>query len=144
MARRKPFLTEAGRVLRPAGTLVVYDNYFSGNALETDDFGRWIFEVYLSKYPSPPRASIDFVSGETEDGFRCLHSEEYDNSVAFTREELIDYLLTQSNVIAAEGGQSLESVSEWLRKELQPFFMMGSITIRFGGPIWILIREDVR
>ncbi|HUP02198.1 MAG TPA: class I SAM-dependent methyltransferase [Gemmatimonadota bacterium] len=143
---RKVFLAEAGRVLRPAGILVVYDNYFSGNALETDDLVRWVFDVYRPKYPAPPRAPVDFEPGATEDRFRCLHREEYENTVAFKRKELIEYLLTQTNVIAAveEGGQPLESVSEWLRRELQPFFTRGSITIRFGGPIWILIRENVR
>lgn len=140
---RTLFLGEAGRVLRPAGTLVVYDNYFSGEAEEADELATWVFEVCRTKYPAPPRGPVDFEPGATENGFRCLQRGVYDNPVTFTREGLVEYLLTQSNVIAAvsEGGQSLSSVTEWLRQELRPFFTSGALTIRFGGPIWILRSE---
>jgi SAM-dependent methyltransferase len=142
---RKAFLSEAGRVLRPAGILVVYDNYFSGSALETDELGRWVYAVYRSKYPAPARGSIDFGPGTIKDGFRVLRGDEYENEVEFTLEELVSYLLTQTNVIAAveEGDQSVEDVKEWLRRELQSYFASGPLTVRFGGPIWILAAEKI-
>ncbi len=137
---RTCFLAEARRVLRKNGKLVVYDNYFSGQAVETDALSTWIFESYLSTYPAPPRAAVEFARDSREDGFRCIHREDYENAISFTQEGLIEYLSTQSNVIAAtvEGGFALADVKGRLRRETKPFFTQRTLTVRFGGPIWIL------
>jgi ubiquinone/menaquinone biosynthesis C-methylase UbiE len=137
---RASFLDETRRVLRKSGKLVVYDNYFSGNAIETDELSKWVFESYRSVYPPPPRAAVSFALDSIEGGFRCIHREDYENAVSFTQESLVDYLSTQTNVIAAveEGGLSVDDVKERLQSDLQPFFTQQALTIRFGGPIWIL------
>ena len=59
---------------------------------------------------------------------------------SFTQQELIDYLSTQTNVIATveEGGLSLTDVKRRLRRELEPIFTQRTLTVCFGGPIWIL------
>jgi ubiquinone/menaquinone biosynthesis C-methylase UbiE len=137
---RSSFLAEARRVLQKGGKLVVYDNYFSGKAIETDELSKWVFESYRSTYPPPPRAAVHFPLGSIEDGFHSIHREDYENTTSFTQEALIDYLSTQTNVIAAveEGGLSVEDVKKRLRSELQPLFTQRTLTVRFGGPIWIL------
>jgi ubiquinone/menaquinone biosynthesis C-methylase UbiE len=137
---RGSFLAEARRVLRTAAKLVVYDNYFSGRALETDELSKWVFESYRSAFPAPPRMPVQFASDTMEDGFRCIHKEDYENAISFTQKQLIDYLTTQSNVIAAveEGSHRLADVKRRLRDETERFFTKRTLTIRFGGPLWIL------
>lgn len=137
---RARFLAEAKRVLRHPGALVVYDHYFSGEAREDDDLVRWVYEVYRERYPAPPRGPVDFAGDEAESGFDRVHREEYMQEIRFTQEELIDYLLTQTNILAAvqDDWESLSEVTDWLRSELRPHFEGGRLTIRFCGPIWIL------
>jgi hypothetical protein len=67
--------------------------------------------------------------------------DEYQNVMEFTRERLVDYLVTQTNVIAAveEGEEDIDEVRRWLLRELAPFFR-GRESRRsiFEGPVWIL------
>lgn len=142
---RKLFLSEADRVLRPSGVLAVYDNYFSGNAVETDELRHWVFEVYRSRYPAPARGSIEFGPDTVNERFRVVLHDEYENPVRFSQDELVGYLLTQSNMIAAleDGRESPDEAARWLGRELGGFFTNGALTILFGGPIWILKPREV-
>ncbi len=135
------FLAEANRVLRPNGWLVAYDNYFSGQMTENTEFHRWYKEEYLEKYPIPPRGKILFTSENINPyGFR-LHKEEWvKNIVGFSLGGIVDYLVTQSNVIAAvEGGkEKIEEVREWLTESVKSMFGNTKENFLFNTPIWYL------
>lgn len=139
---RSAFLVEARRVLRPQGWLIVYDNYFSARMEENSAFHTWGHEHYFPRYPSPPRARVGFSAEDSEkDGFQFLGQEDYQNFVQFSVETLVDYLVTQSNIIAAvEGGkESIEDVRQWLTASVTPFFEgRAEATFLFRGPIWYL------
>ena len=139
---REKFLKEASRVLRPGGWLVVYDNYFSGQMEDGPAFQTWYRESYLAKYPPPPRAKSTF-GGENSGGenFLLAGEEQYQNRISFSVEGLVDYLTTQSNVIAAVegGGEDIEGARLWLRDGLKPLFGdMKEAAFPFHGPIWYL------
>jgi hypothetical protein len=76
-------------------------------------------------------------------GFRFANSQRYSNDVAFSKENLVHYLTTQSNIIAAvaEGEWSLESVCDWLYASLDPFFRGQEAAFEFGGAIWYLQKS---
>lgn len=138
---RARFLTEARRVLRPAGWLVIYDNAFRGEMKENPAFGRWFRDRYLARYPSPPRDRRPFGDDDARrHGFRFVGREDYENDVRFSVEELADYLETQSNVIAAveEGSEGIEEIHGWVVGSLSPLFRVPVATFRFGGHIWYL------
>ncbi len=139
---RSKFCAEAHRVLRPEGWLIVYDNYFSAQMKEDTDFQAWHRDVCLAKYPSPARAIASFTSENSErHGFRLIHQEHYENIVSFSVEELVDYLMTQSNVIArVEGGtEDIGEVRLWLMKNIRPLFRgLKGARFLFAGPIWYL------
>ncbi|MDQ3321670.1 MAG: class I SAM-dependent methyltransferase [Acidobacteriota bacterium] len=119
------FLAEASRVLRPNGWLTSYDNYFSGQMTENSEFYRWYKEKYLERYPIPPRNKIEFTPESLNPHGFCLVKEEWDkNIVSFSLEETVDYLVTQSNVIAAvEGGmEKIERTRIWLSESIKPMF----------------------
>ncbi|MGI8859881.1 MAG: class I SAM-dependent methyltransferase [Rubrobacteraceae bacterium] len=138
---RDRFLSEAQRVLRASGWLVVYDNYFLGRMRENTQFGRWYRDSYLSRYPIPSRDRRPFTNEEAEDyGFRFAEREEYANDIRFSGEELTGYLETQSNVIAVveDGKESLEDVYEWLVGSLASLYRGPKATLEFGGYVWFL------
>lgn len=142
---REKFLREAGRVLRSQGWLIVYDNYFSGRMEENAAFETWYRESHVRKYPPPPRTWANFTGEDSgNEGFHLAGQEQYQNKISFSIEGLIDYLTTQSNVIAAVevGGADISEVRLWLRENLKPLFgELKEATFLFNGPIWYLEKQ---
>jgi ubiquinone/menaquinone biosynthesis C-methylase UbiE len=119
------FFKEADRILKPEGWLIAYDNYFSDQAEKNPAFSDWHKREFLKKYPVPPRGEISFeTASENPNDFILVQQDWHENIIEFSVEELVDFLVTMSNVIAAvEGGtQSIEEVREWLSKNVEPFF----------------------
>jgi SAM-dependent methyltransferase len=143
---RDAFLREARRVLRAGGWLVAYDNYFEGESKETNYFQRWHREVYHAKYPIPPRGAVSLTDEDAaRGGFHLFHQELQQHAVRFSLEALIDYLVSQSNVIAAVegGGEEIEEVRRWMRATLASYFGKASeADFLFNAPIWFLQRAD--
>jgi ubiquinone/menaquinone biosynthesis C-methylase UbiE len=143
---RSRFLTEAHRLLRSGGWLVIYTNGFFGRMNGNPDFERWNRESYVTRYPTPPRNNQHFTDEDARSyGFAFSARENYTNEIAFSAEQLACYLMTQSNVIAAveQGSESPESVYSWLLDSVTPFFGAATATFPFGGEIWYL-RANVR
>ena len=108
---RSLFLAEARRVLREEGWLVIYDNYlFRGSMRENPRFKEWNRDVYLRRYPSPPRDTRTLTGKDAAVvGFKHVGKEAYTNDVSFDRDGFVDYLVTQTNVTAAVCGESKSS-----------------------------------
>ena len=136
------FLAEAKRVLTTSGWLVIYGNYFAKQPEATQDFERWNREIYLPRFPSPPRAKllVEPVALQTF-GFTLQLSEYYHHQLRFSIEGVADYLITQSNVIAAveDGYEQLADIKAWLIEQLTPLFgNRSTIAFSFIAPIWCL------
>jgi ubiquinone/menaquinone biosynthesis C-methylase UbiE len=141
---RDPFLAEASRVLRPFGWLVIYDNHFQRRMKENPGYERWIEEVYAASYPTPSRNSDTLTDQDARmHGFALVGREEYSNEFSFTLEELVSYLMSQSNINAAieEGRETEETVRRWLTEAQSPFFEEPRRTFLFGGTIDYLRRD---
>ena len=121
------FCAEAARVLVPGGTLLVYEH--AGVALADDgQFTAWIGEVYLARYPSPPTPGRWLATVDTPDGFAKVASESWEDTVQFSHDELVAYLLTQGNVSSRIDAQevSVEEARHWLLDETAAFFLGSS------------------
>lgn len=134
------FLKEAGRVMKMQANLITYDNYFISEMEGVAGFDHWFPEVYLQKFPSPPREKTFDWSNENINakGFQFLHEETFKNPVVFNKEKLILYFTTQSNITAAvtAGSYDYAEIEQWLDKELSPFFNDSEWrTVYFGN--WI-------
>ena len=142
---REKFLREANRLLPVGGWLVIYENHFQGSKMASaPEFNEWFRARYLIQFPSPPRCAAPLEQEEAEAaGFRFAHSESYSNEITFTKEGLTNYLVTQSNIIAAveEGGCAVDAVREWILSSLEPFFAEGEGVFAFGGAIWYLQKS---
>jgi len=78
-------------------------------------------------------------------GFAVLGHERYDNQVIFSPETLVNYVVTQSNVIAAvEGGrESITDVRQWLMTGTESLFgPRPDARFLFAGPIWYLRKAE--
>jgi ubiquinone/menaquinone biosynthesis C-methylase UbiE len=138
---QEQFLAEARRTLKDEAWLVIYNNGFSGHMRENAEFEPWISQVYVKRYPTPPRNSVPITSELARGyGFRLAYQEEYQNEVQFSAEELSAYLITQSNVIAAaeQGKEAVEDVYDWLVTQTRPFFASEKAMFVFNGYIWYL------
>lgn len=141
---RPAFFGEAHRLLRENSWLVIYNNAFHGEMVENPDFHQWLNDRFMPRYPTPARNNIPVTPTEADGyGFTFAHQENYQNQIVLTLEELVAYLLTQSNVIAAveQGTEEIEDAYGWLLQELEPLFPSQQGTFLFGGYIWYLMKK---
>ena len=143
---RDAFRPEAHRVLKPRGWLVIYNNLFFANLHGNADFKSWITSGYVNRFPTPSRNNhpLDHQRADRS-GFHLVKHESFTNVVFFNRQQLIDYLLTQTNVIAAvERGESThDDIWTYLGTEIEPFFTScEKHAFDFGGPVSNLRGAD--
>jgi ubiquinone/menaquinone biosynthesis C-methylase UbiE len=137
-----PFLAEAARVVKPSGWLVIYDNHFRRRMKEDPGYEGWIDEVYAA---TPSRNSDPLTDSDArKHGFTLVGREEYSNEISFTLEELVSYLMSQSNINAAieEGRETEVTVRRWLTDAQARFFEGSRRTFFFEGTIDYLQRGD--
>lgn len=142
------FLREASRTLKRKAWLIIYENNFISEMPEIEEFKHWFPRVYLPKYPSPPRDNrFEWTSQNLNPkNFNLVSTDEFRNSVNFTKKQLVYYLTTQSNITAAiENGQTnYEEIEDWLTEDLAKFFPTEETlrTINFGNRIKYIQRLE--
>lgn len=141
---KEKFFVEAGRILKKDSIIAAYDNYFQGEMLGESKFNNWYKNEFLKKYPVPPRGKRAFErTSEIATDFVLEHEESNENTLEFSAKQLVDYLVTITNVIAAveNGDEPLEEVYEWLTRGVEPFFDNGRKEFTFINPVWFLRRN---
>lgn len=142
------FLIEANRLLKSKSWLVLYENYFISEMIGNDDFNHWFPDVYLKKYPSPPRNNTYSWTMENLilKNLNFVTEERFKNAIIFNKRQLALYFTTQSNIIAAvENGQTTYGqVENWLNQELASFFEDDETTqtINYGNWIKFIQRAN--
>jgi ubiquinone/menaquinone biosynthesis C-methylase UbiE len=135
------FLAEANRILKKDGFLVIYENAFPGKMENKSNFKQWNKEVYLERFPSPPRNKhYEWTPENLEPKkFILSYTDSFENAVHYNKNELVNYLLTQSNIIAAiENNQfTYPEIESWLKKELSAFFEDNEVKHLFYYNNWI-------
>lgn len=110
------FAAEAARVLRPGGTLLLYE-HAGADLPDQPAFRDWLRGTYLRRHPSPPRGAMaDAFDGRGR--FRLQAEDRWADEVTFDRAGFAAYLLSQSNLLGAPP----EPVRAWLLESLAPFF----------------------
>lgn len=141
------FLAEATRLLKSKSWLVLYENHFIAEMVGNESFTNWFPDIYLKKFPSPPRNNSYDWSNENlnSKGLTLIAEEKFKNSIVLTRQQLALYFTTQSNIIAAvENNQTTyQQAEKWLDDELALFFDNDHAfqTINYGN--WIKYIQKV-
>jgi SAM-dependent methyltransferase len=142
---RRRFFNEAARVLAPDGWVIIYDNAFSGQMVGNSDFAQWMKEDFWVKYPYPPglKSSRPLQAAEANSFGFSLEEERYQNTWSFSWAELVEYLLSLSNITWAieNGRESLQAITGWLEGQLKPFFSQERHEFWFNGPLLYLHRQ---
>ncbi len=144
---RSRFLPEVRRILGSDGWMLVISNRFRAEMIGNPAFHEWCRNALYARFTTPPRYPDTFTDQEAlAHGLRFVARETYTNPIMLSRDDLVVYFLTQSNFIARieEGSETVESISAWLREELDPFFTNELETFMFGGWIWYLQRDVQR
>jgi ubiquinone/menaquinone biosynthesis C-methylase UbiE len=142
------FLMEANRLLKSKSWLVLYENYFISEMVGNDHFTYWFPDVYLKKFPSPPRNNAySWANGNLNPrNFNLVTEERFRNSITFNKKQLALYFTTQSNIIAAveNNETTYEEVENWLAQELASFFDNDDTvkTINYGNWIKFIQRAN--
>ncbi|MEO6612528.1 MAG: class I SAM-dependent methyltransferase [Chitinophagaceae bacterium] len=142
------FLAETHRLLKSKAWLVLYENHFIAEMSGQDNFINWFPDVYLKKYPSPPRNNSYTWTNENlhPKHLYFVTEERFKNTVVLNKKQLALYFTTQSNIIAAveKGETTYEQVDNWLDTELASFFDNDDTerTIYYGNWVKYIQRAD--
>ncbi|MGZ6969532.1 MAG: class I SAM-dependent methyltransferase [Acidimicrobiia bacterium] len=132
----EPFFSEAVRVLRPPGALVVYD--FSagrrfGSSAELDDW----FTEFERRYPRATGVArpLDPESlAVVATGFRLAGSERFSLGLPLAPDFYLDYVMTETNVAhAVQGGEDPEAIRSWCSRTLADVFAGAAREVLFDG-----------
>jgi hypothetical protein len=113
-----------------------------------NNFTDWFPNVYLKKFPSPPRNNTYSWTNENliRKNFIFVNEERFKNSVTLNKNQLALYFTTQTNVIAAveQNKTTYEQVENWLDQELSSFFCdnESTQTINYGNWIKFIQRAN--
>jgi len=141
---QQQFFREAQRVLQPGGWLVIYNDGFTGRMKGNDKYEQWNREEYLIRYPTPPRKNQPLAEIDASSyGFESSGYGQFIHEVEFTPDQLVSYLLTQTNVISAVemGREDLQSVARWLLNSVQPLFGGTAENFQFMCQLRFLKRD---
>jgi ubiquinone/menaquinone biosynthesis C-methylase UbiE len=118
------FFAEAARALRGGGWLAIYDHYFLGEIEGQPEFSVWNRDVYLQRFPIPPRGRYFDSRAEAPPGFVLVGAEDWPDMIQLTHGQLVDYILSQSNAVAAvaDGSTTQAWLRTWLLTETDRFF----------------------
>jgi SAM-dependent methyltransferase len=137
------FLAEAHRVLKPGCSLIIYNSGSCGEMTENPAFREWAWEVYPKRFPTPPRRTM-VLSAElvAPHSFELSGTEKFTHDERMSAQQLTEYLLTQTNVIAAveNGSTPLDEATRWIHAGVTPFFRGANRTMKFAGTSWYLRR----
>jgi SAM-dependent methyltransferase len=136
------FLAESFRLLRPAGWLLVYTSWFTGEMKGEPSFSDWFKGAYLTRYPTPPRNRTPITQELAQRNHLALRGEErFSNEIGMTLRRFTDYQLSTTNVIAAakRGSESFAAAARWITTSLERFFAdQPERVFLFSGKIWYL------
>lgn len=121
---RTRFFAEAARVLKPGGWVALYGDRFLHEMSGNPDYGQWHRDQYVTRYPRVLHDGTAVTAEAARNhGLELTTEDRFEHTVDLSCDELVRYLLTHSNIIAAEiAGEDVGSISLWIAESIRPFF----------------------
>ena len=143
---RNRFYAQCQRVLSGVGLLAVYNDHFTTYMEDTPACKRWMRSRFAKRFPAPQRGMRDIDELQAaECGFAVVHRSSFSHLVPYSREQLIRYLLTRSNTLAAiaSGKEEQQTAEDWLDRELTPIVPDGATgSFIFKCNLWLMRRAN--
>lgn len=142
--QRDAFLGEVRRVLKPDGVLALCNSFFAAEMVGRPEFAE-VMDRYLERYPMPERDARSFGEAEAQAAGFSFDAQTLSHPVTLNRDQLVAYLLTQSNTITVTdaGRETPDQVAAWLHDALAPLLPDGAVgEFMFGGRLWVLRPLD--
>jgi hypothetical protein len=136
-------MPRAAELLASGGWLVSLDFGDTGRSPEVPGLARWYDEVFQQAWPRPFASDPMITAAEAEaHGFGAPAHLDFASACAFTARQYVEFLMTESNVIAAVeyGDENAARVRARLESELLPLFGGAARRVAFGGYIQALRR----
>ncbi len=140
---RARFMPRAAELVPRGGWLVSLDFGDTGRSPEVPCLARWYDDVFQKLYPRPPARDPYLTAEEAaRHGFSAPIRRDFASECTFTASRYAEFLMTESNVIAAvEYGREDEGrLRARLEADLAPLFGTGPRRVAFGGYIQALRR----
>lgn len=136
------FFAQCRRVLSGSGLLAVYNDHFTTHMEAVASFHTWMRTSFARRFPVPRHGMRDIDEGKARAaGFEIAHRSSFNHHVVFSSDDLIAFLLTRSNTLAAihAGKTTNAEVSEWLHAELATFLPdRAAGSFLFKCNLWLL------
>lgn len=127
---------EMRRVLRPDGSVLVYDFGAGRRFNGPGELNRW-FETFVTRYPYPSseaRALDPEILSTVAPGFGVRRQSPFVIALTMSRSEYEAYILTETNVAAGiRGGETLARITAWVHDTLSQFWGDDSREVLFEG-----------
>jgi ubiquinone/menaquinone biosynthesis C-methylase UbiE len=133
------FLSEAHRVLRHSGWLLVYDSGFPDVMRGNDGFAQWL-ATYRGRFPAPTRSDFHLEERLVQrGGFQLVRSETFTHTREYDFRLFAAFVATQSRVVRAldSGRDTEESVRVWFEETLRPQFKSTIEVLQYEG--WLAV-----
>jgi SAM-dependent methyltransferase len=132
------FFPEAARVLRPNGSLIVYD-FSQGKTLrDSPDLDSW-HTGFRRRYPQPASHARELspeILASLDSGFKLTGHELFEIGIVLSPAFYLDYTLTETNVAnAVRSGIPQQEIRDWCAETLSPVFRGESKEVLFRGYI---------
>ena len=139
----KRFLAKMAEVMQKGGLLLIYDFGITDQMIDTPEFTKWYQEAYLSRFPKPYRKENAWSQSDLPEGFVMEKQTKYEMEWIFSLEELVDFMLIQSNVNLQIQKRKLseKAARTWMYETLKPFFENGDKAPVFSGYSWYIRRN---
>ena len=119
-------------ISQPNAFWLIYNFAFAGHSTSIE-FNHWFFQSYLSRYPSPPRQSMDGTQLNEDKDVVLIAKNSGNFDIAFDKPNLIGYLTTQSNIEkAVNEGQSYSDVEAYLLNEIESISIDGAFKYSYS------------
>ena len=122
-----PAFAEMHRVLSKGGTLTVYDVWFPAEMVDVPGFSRWMNEGWMRdgslRYPAVAKNAYESEQLLAA-GFQLGWSEDLRYEVPMALGQLVDYLMTHSERLAAIqlGRETEDEQRDFLSEGMRPYF----------------------
>jgi SAM-dependent methyltransferase len=136
------FFTDASRILKSHGLIVVYDFGPGREFTDSELLSNW-FKRFVERYPIPFCPEINSTVLQRESiGFRLHRCEDFQYPLTMAPGDYLNYILTETNVDSAiQKGISRDEIRRWCKDTLNPIFQGTPQTVLFRGFIACLARS---